>query len=155
MTASKNGVTLVELIIVVIIIGVMAFVTVPRMGLSLINTGKTQTTAHKIAAAIRYARSLAISNAATNTQGFAVIMTGSYHDSYTGYKVVDLTSPTPPVETGSIDANKVSCTDADDFIFKPLGNRDGDTDSLTVSGGEKTYAISVVSATGMVKCEEQ
>ena len=153
MAAPKNGVTLAELIVVVLIIGVMASVTIPRMGLSLITTGKTQTTAYKIAAAIRYARSLAISNAATNAQGFAVIMIGS--GSYTGYKVVNLTSPTPPVETGSIDSNNVSCTDADDFIFKPLGNRDGDTDSLTVSGGEKTYVISVITATGMIKCEEQ
>jgi prepilin-type N-terminal cleavage/methylation domain-containing protein len=153
MAAPKNGVTLAELIVVVLIIGVMASVTIPRMGFSLINTGKTQTTAYKIAAAIRYARSLAISNAANNAQGFAVNMIGS--GSYTGYKVVDLTSPTPPVETVSIDSNNVSCTGADDFIFKPLGNRDGDTDSLTVSGGEKTYVISVITATGMIKCEEQ
>jgi len=152
MAAPKNGVTLAELIIVVAIIGVMTFIAVPRMGFSLVNTGKTQTTAYKIAAAIRYARSLAISDAATNTQGYMVSMTGS--GSYTGYEVVNLNT-SGVIETGSIDANKVSCTGANDFRFGPLGNRFGDTDSLAISGGEKSYAVSVISATGMTKCEEQ
>ncbi len=151
MATSRNGVTLVELIVVVLILGVMTFVVVPRMGLSLITAGKTQTTARKITAAIRYARSLAISNAANYPQGFRLDMTGA--GSYTGYQIINI-STSDVNDTGSIDSS-VSCTGADDFIFKPLGYRAGDTDSLTVSGGGRTYVISVVTATGMVKCEEQ
>jgi prepilin-type N-terminal cleavage/methylation domain-containing protein len=150
MAAKKNGVTLIELIIVVIIIGVMTFVAVPRMGFSLVNAGKAQTTAQTIAAAIRHTRSLAIANAKDVPQGFSFSMTTDPN----GFKIENLKPPTQVVETGSIDP-KVSCTGADDFIFKSLGNRFGDTDSLTVSGGGKTYVISVIGATGMVKCEEQ
>jgi prepilin-type N-terminal cleavage/methylation domain-containing protein len=152
MTAKKSGVTLVELLIVVLIIGVMTFVAVPRMGFSIISGGKAQTTSQKIAVAIRYTRSLAIANAADTPQGFILNMTGA--PSYTTYQIVNLKPPTQVVETGSIDQS-VSCTGANDFRFGPLGNRLTDTDSLTVSAGGKTFSVTVVSATGMVKCEQQ
>ncbi|MBN1787688.1 MAG: hypothetical protein JW806_04770 [Sedimentisphaerales bacterium] len=151
MTSLRKGVTLAELIVVVLILGAMSFVIVPRMSISFITTGKTRTTAHKITSAIRYARSLAIADAATNSQGYMVSMTGG--GSYTGYEVAVLGSG-EIVETGTIDP-EVSCTGADDFRFGPLGQRTGDTDSLTVSGGGETYLVSVVTATGLVKCEEQ
>lgn len=152
MVAKKSGVTLVELLIVVLIIGAMTFVAVPRMGLSVTTAGKTRTAAQKITAAIRYTRSLAIANAATNIQGFSLNMTGS--GSYTGFQIVNLKT-SDVNETGSIDS-KVSCTGANDFRFGRFGERTGgDTDSLTVSGGGKTFSITVISATGMVKCEQQ
>jgi len=148
MTSGEKGFTLVELLIVVTLIGVMTFIAVPRMGFSLITGSKAQTNAQKIAAAIRYARSLAIANAATNQQGFAFNMTGS---PYSGFEIVNLAT-SDVNETGSIDP-QVSCTGANDFRFGPLGNRLVDSDSLTVSAGGKTYTITVVSATGMVKCQ--
>jgi prepilin-type N-terminal cleavage/methylation domain-containing protein len=151
MAIKNNGVTLVELIIVVLIIGVMAFVAVPRMELSTITAGKAQAAAQKITTAIRYTRSLAIANAAINTQGFSLNMTGS--DSYTGYQIVNLNT-NQVVETGSIGQN-VSCTGANDFRFGPLGNRLQDTDSLTVGAGGKIFSITVISATGMIRCEQQ
>ncbi len=150
MAAQKSGVTLVELLIVVLLIGVMTFIAVPRMGFSIITGSKAQTNAQKIAAAIRYTRSLAVANAATNTQGFSLNMTGS---PYSGFEIVNLAT-SDVNETGTIDP-KVSCTGADDFRFGPLGNRLADTDSLTVSAGGKTFSITVISATGMVKCQEQ
>jgi hypothetical protein len=76
-------------------------------------------------------------------------MTGS--GSYTGYQIVNLAT-SDVNETGSI-AQGVSCTGADDFRFGPLGNRLTDIDSLTVSAGGKTFSITVVSATGMAKCQ--
>jgi prepilin-type N-terminal cleavage/methylation domain-containing protein len=148
MKLQKKAFTLVELLVVVMLIGVMTLIAVPRMGYSIISGGKAQTTSQKIAAAIRYTRGLAISNAATNSQGFILNMTGV--PNYTGYQVVDL-STSDVIETGSID-NDVSCTGANDFRFGPLGNRVGDTDSLTVIAGERTFSITVVSVTGMVKC---
>ena len=148
MASGEKGFTLVELLIVVILIGVMTFVAVPRMGFSLITGSKAQTNAQKIAAAIRYTRSLAIANAATNQQGFSLNMTGS---PYSGFEIVNLAT-SDVNEIGSIDQS-VSCTGADVFSFGPLGNRQIDSDSLTVSAGGKTYTITVVSATGMVRCQ--
>jgi hypothetical protein len=75
-------------------------------------------------------------------------MTGS---PYSGFEIVNLAT-SDVNETGSIDP-QVSCTGANDFRFGPLGNRLVDSDSLTVSAGGKTYTITVVSATGMVKCQ--
>ena len=152
MKPQRKAVTLVELLIVVILIGVMTFIAVPRLGLSIISGGKAQTASQQIAAAIRHTRSLAIANAADVPQGFSLNMTGS--PSYTTYEIVNLKPPSQVVETGSID-QKISCTGANDFQFGPLGNRLGDTDSLIVSAGGKTFSITVVSATGMVKCTQQ
>jgi hypothetical protein len=73
--------------------------------------------------------------------------------SYTGFRIVNVQT-SAVVESDTI-ASGISCTGANDFVFGPLGNRTGDTDSLTVSGGGKTYVISVVSSTGMVKCTLQ
>jgi general secretion pathway protein G len=151
MILQRKAFTLAELVIVVLIIGVMAYVAVPRMDFSIITSSRAQTNAQKIAAAIRETRSLAIANAATNSQGFTLNMTGS--GSYTGYQIVNLAT-SDVNETGST-AQGVSCTGANDFKFGPLGNRLTDTDSLTVSAGGKTFSVSVISATGMVKCTRQ
>jgi prepilin-type N-terminal cleavage/methylation domain-containing protein len=149
MKPKRKAVTLVELLIVVLIIGVMAFIAVPRMGLSIISGGKAQTASQQIAAAIRYTRSLAITNAATNSRGFSFNMTTDP----TGYKIEDLTPPTHIVETGSI-AKGVTCS-AGSFEFGPLGNKLRGDSSMTVEAGGKKFKITVISTTGMVKCEKQ
>ena len=151
MEMAKKGVTLVELLIVVLIISAITFIAVPRFGMAVISIGKSQTTATKIAAAIRHCRTLAISNAATNQQGFKLNMTGP-SSGYTGYQIVNVQTG-QVIESGSVPEN-VSCTGANDFWFGPLGNRLGDTDNLTVNMNGKTYVISIISATGMVKCTE-
>ncbi len=146
--AKRKAFTLVELIIVVLIIGIMAFITVPRMGFSIISGGKAQATAQRLAAAIRFTRTLAITNAATNTQGFSLNMTGS---PYSGFQIVNLQT-NDVNQTGSLAAG-ISCSGDRQFQFGPFGNRIGGTGSLTVSGGGKTYILTVVSSTGMVKCQ--
>jgi prepilin-type N-terminal cleavage/methylation domain-containing protein len=151
MKTDRKGFTLVELIVIVSIIGVITFIAVPRLVMATIALGRSQTGAEKIAAAIRHCRTLAISNANAYPQGFKVNMTGS--GSYTGLQIINVQT-SAVVESSTIPA-KVTCTGANDFVFGPLGNRTGDTDSLTVSGGGKTYLISVVTGTGMVKCTQQ
>jgi prepilin-type N-terminal cleavage/methylation domain-containing protein len=144
--AKRKAFTLAELIIVVLIIGVMAIIAIPRLGFSLISGGKAQATAQTLAAAIRYTRSLAITNAAT----FELDMLGS---PYSSFRI--LNPQTGDVnQTGSI-TEGVSCTGDSQFLFSHYGNRTSGTGGLTVSAGGKTYVITVVSSTGMVKCELQ
>ncbi|MFA5292969.1 MAG: hypothetical protein WC496_08050 [Phycisphaerae bacterium] len=148
MKTAKKGTTLVELLIVLLMMGAIIFIAVPRLGSATIALGKSQTAANKMAAAIRHCRTLAISNAAQYPQGFTLNMIGS--GSYTSFQIVNVQTG-QVVESGTIPAN-VSCTGAGQFQFGPLGNRTGGTGNLTVTMSGKTYVISVITATGMVQC---
>jgi len=150
MKNKRKAVTLIELLIVVLIITAFAFIAIPRMGMANIFKGKADTAASTMASAIRYCRTLAIANAAVNQQGYRLDITGS--GSSRGFQIVNLQT-SQVVKTETLPEG-VSCTGANDFRFGPLGNRLGDTDNLTVSAGGKSYVVSVVSATGMVKCSQ-
>jgi len=151
MKKNVKAVTLVELLIVMLIISAFTFIAVPRMGMAAVFRGKAETAANQIASAVRHCRTLAIDNAAANPQGFQLVMTGS--PNYSGYKIINLqtgqTVKSEKIQTG------ITCTGADDFRFGPLGSRLADSDNLIVSGGGKSFTISVISATGMVKCTKQ
>ncbi|MCK5173171.1 MAG: hypothetical protein KAR47_07255, partial [Planctomycetes bacterium] len=81
----ETGHTLVELIIVVLFIGIFAAIAVPRINFSAITRQKAETVAKKIVTDLRRTRSLAISDAAGNTQGYAIRMSGS--SPYTQYRI--------------------------------------------------------------------
>jgi prepilin-type N-terminal cleavage/methylation domain-containing protein len=151
MKTARKGLTLIELIIVVLIIGAAAFVAVPRLMMATATLAGTSTGADRLAAAIRHCRTLAISYANTYPQGFRLDMTGS--GSYTGFQIVNVQTSTV-VESDTI-ASGVSCTGSNQFKFGPLGDRTGGSGNLAVSGGGKTYVISVITTTGMVQCTLQ
>jgi Tfp pilus assembly protein PilE len=147
----KRGASITELAVIVLFIGIMAVIAVPRLNFAIIKKSKTETTAKKILTDIRRTRSLAISDAANNTQGFQLQMLGS--SPYTGYKIDNLDT-SEKIDEHSIDSN-VSCTGASLFKFGPIGNLlSGSDTNLVVSGSGKTFTITVVSATGTVKCVE-
>jgi len=147
MKKNAKAVTLVELLIVVFIISIFTFIAVPRMGMATVFKGKAQTSANQIASAIRLCRSLAISNAADNQQGYCLNITAHK------FEIVNLKT-SQVVKTDKIQS-EITCTGDTSFQFNTIGSRFGGTGNLTVSGGGKTYTISVVSATGMVKCAQQ
>ena len=142
--------SLVELIIVVMFIGILAAISVPRMDFAIISKQKVDTTARKIVTDLRRTRRLAISDAANNSGGFEVTMAGSppysgYHiRSYPAHEIVD---------SLAIDSD-ISCTGDKKFRFGPMGNLTNTGFQLKVAAQGRSFTITIIPATGMVKCVE-
>ena len=151
MAQKRTAYSLVELVIVVIFLGVIAAIAVPRLNFAIISGQKADTTAWKIVTDLRRTRSLAVSNAAENTTGFALNMTGSAP--YSGYEIQNLNT-SAIVDSHTIDSN-INCTGSNQFKFGPLGNLlTGSGNQLVVSASGKTFTITLTTATGTVKCTE-
>ena len=151
MAKRRTAFSLVEAAIVVLFVGILAAVTVPRLNLAVISKYKAEATAKKIVTDLRRTRRLAISDAATNSEGFAVAMIGS--GSYTGYTIVNEQDEST-IDSQIIDPT-ILCTGGQRFIFGPLGNLKPTSDSqLAVSATGKTFTIKIAAATGVVKCTE-
>ena len=136
-----------------LVVGALAFIAVPRLQFAALYRKQADTVARKIVTNLRRTRRLAISDAANNTDGYALNMTG---DPYTGYEIVNLsTSTTITNGTFSIDS-AISCTGGAIFQFGPLGNLLAGSDTLfNVSAeGEEKFTITIIPATGTVKCTE-
>jgi type II secretory pathway pseudopilin PulG len=148
MTKKRNAHTLVELIIIVVMLAAVAFIAIPRLRFTALYRKQADTVARKIVTDLRRTRQLAISNAATDPNGFALNRTGLT------YQIVDGNGTPIPNGTFSIDP-KITCSDGTIFQFGPLGNlKTGSHSQLAVSADEKTFTISITPATGMIQCTE-
>lgn len=151
MARQRGAFTLVELILIVLFVGVCAFIAVPRMNLAVISKQKADCLARKIITDLRRTRRLAISDAVNNTDGFSLKMTGL--SPYTGYEIENI-STSETVDSQTIDS-AISCTGGTEFNFGPMGNLLAGSDTqLSISASGKTFTISITSATGMIKCTE-
>ena len=150
MAARRAAYSLAEMIVVVMILGALAFIAILRLNFTGLHRKQANTIAKKIVTDLRRTRTLAICNAANTTTGYYLQMVGS--SPYTSYKIVD-TNSTATVDTLTIDS-PVSCTGGSLFKFGPLGNllSGSSTTPIIVSSDGKTYTITVISATGIVEC---
>ena len=140
-----------ELVLIAIFLGVFAIIAVPRLNYAAISKQKADVAARKIVADLRLTRSLAINDAANNSEGFKLEMIGSAP--YTQYKIVN-DDTEEIIRTYTIDS-KVSHTGGNRFIFAPLGNLVPPSDNqITVAAEGKTFTITIIPATGIVKCTE-
>lgn len=138
-----------ELLVVLIILTTLAFIAVPKLQFATIRRQKADTVARKVSTDLQLTRRLAITNAAINTDGYELNMTGGAP--YSGYQIVNRDT-SEVVDTYSIDS-QISCTGGSSFEFGPLGNLlTGSDTQVIVSAEGKTFTITVTSATGMVKC---
>jgi len=173
MAKTRNGYSLTELIIIVVFLGVLAAIAIPRFNFAIIAKQKADCQARKIVTDLRRTRRLAISDAPNNTDGFQLKMVGISpvpipvpapalpllaapvvrRLGYTGYEIINLNTGTT-IDSYTIDSN-IRCTGGRYFSFGPLGNLlAGSGTQLTVSAEGKTFTIDIVLATGTIKCTE-
>ena len=145
---NKKAFTLLELVMIATIVGIMLYIAVPRLKFDTLGKYKADTIARKMVTDIRRTRSLAISDAAINSQGFELSNTSSPR----GYRIVNL-STSAVVDSHTIDSDiGVSWGGYAGFAFGPLGNQLRATNSLTISAEGRNFVITVVQSTGTVKC---
>jgi len=151
MAAKRAAYSLAEMIVVVLILGAMAVIAIPRLNFAVLHHKQANTIAKKIATDLRRTRTLAISKALNNPSGYKLQMVGS--SPYTSYQIIDSNSAATVVDTLTIDS-PISCTGGSLFKFGPLGNLlTGSSDTpITVSSEGETYTITIITATGIVEC---
>lgn len=150
MAEKRTAFSLVELIIIVMWIGILAAIAVPRLNFAIISKHKAEATAKKIVTDLRRTRRMAISDAANNSNGYELKMVGS--EPYTGYETKNGDTG-ETVDSLTIDSG-VTCTGDDEFKFGPLGNLTGGDTRLTVSAEGRTFTITITPATGLIQCVE-
>jgi prepilin-type N-terminal cleavage/methylation domain-containing protein len=139
-----KGLTLIELILVVALIAILASIVVPRAGWGAMGIVQVKTTGRQFSDYLKLARSLAITHASSNSQGYKMVLSSSQPYTYS------LSNAAPPFDVikGPIALPPdVNCSGDKTFQFTPLGNLSV-TQTLTVSfskGGEATV-VSVTSA---------
>jgi type II secretory pathway pseudopilin PulG len=150
---NRTAYSLTELIVIVAVIAVMALIAVPRLQFAALHGQQADTVARKIVTDLRRTRRLAISNAATNSKGFELIMVPPAP--YATYEIEDGDTHTV-VDSQSIPSDiAVTCSGSHEFRFGPLGNlKSGSGTDLAVSAEEKSFTITVDPATGMITCTE-
>jgi len=144
----RSGFTLVELLIVIVVMGILAAVAIPRFSS---NQRSAYTTVRKIVSDLRYTRSLAISSGNRHY----LVFTDQVSGSYTKYKIYKRSNPSD-IRIGEvriIPAN-VTCTVTSDlgdkFSYNYLGecNDVSGTDTVTLNDGSETSSAIVVDMTG-------
>lgn len=145
--AIRAGFSLIELILAVLILAILAGILVPRAGWSLIGTLESETAAHQFAGYLKMARSLAITHASTNAEGYKVVLAPP--SSYTSYRIVN--ADTSEYVKAQVNIPQgVNCTGNSEFQFTPLGNLNSPERSVQFSKADDTTTVTVTPAGGRV-----
>ena len=139
-TLNYKGMTMIEVIVVMMIIGILAAVVIPKLGLpTTTSTASVGGAAYMIASDIRYAQEFAMANRVSKS---VIFTSGSSVHTFSPTNNLD---PSGQLPSGVTLGSNYTIT------FNSLGEpTTGGAGSVTVSGGGQTRTISVVNYTGKV-----
>lgn len=134
---NKSGYTLIELVLIIVIIGIMAAIAIPRFT----NVKKlSYVTARELVSDLRDTRSLAINK--------GVVHYLEFFESNTKYRIID-TSDGSQVGDDQLIPDEVICTPDDTIIsFNYLGTCTNGDNSITLVGEGETHTVNIVGFTG-------
>ncbi len=137
--ANSKGMTLIEVIMVMAIIGILAAVVVPKFDFTTSSRASVDGGAYMIASDIRYAQEFAMANRVSKS---VIFTSGSSVYTFNPSGNLD---PSGQLPSGVTIGNNFTVT------FNSLGEpTTGGAGSVSVSGGGQTKTISVVNYTGKV-----
>ena len=140
---SEHGVTFLEVVMLIAIIGILVALSIPRIGS--VAEYAAHTTARQIIADMRYTRGQAISTAKDHIVRFSP--SGGLHTEYSIFRVEGAIEEQVG-QTRQI-RDQVVCSGPDEFTFHPFGNASS-SGTISLVGAEDQYDVNVVVATGRV-----
>ena len=142
------GFTLVELILTVAVLAILLSIAIPRLGWDTMGKVQAQTAARQFSDYLKLARSLAITHANTNGDGYKVVLSGPF----TSYSVVN--AATSETVKGPIDIPQgVACSGDSVFQFTPLGQLQGGSTLMLQFTKSGDTTVVTVTAIGRITAE--